>query len=175
MLKVLSFVAMGLGLSSAAVVPKETAEQYRAERMAEIERINAMPNLPWVAGFNERWVCFFSLPFPSSLCGHPACIRSRFLCMAAFVSLDFRIFPQLFFLQHGQPLGASKSLAGAKADRKETMKAAIMAGKVYRAPKISAEEAAQIPASFDSAVNWPQCASMINNIRDQSNCGYVYP
>merc|ERR1711990_622601 len=28
-----------------------------------------------------------------------------------------------------------------------------------------------IPDSFDSETNWPQCAKMINDIRDQSNCG----
>ena len=28
-----------------------------------------------------------------------------------------------------------------------------------------------IPASFDSATNWPHCAETINDIRDQSNCG----
>lgn len=28
-----------------------------------------------------------------------------------------------------------------------------------------------IPSDFDSATNWPKCASMINDIRDQSNCG----
>jgi len=28
-----------------------------------------------------------------------------------------------------------------------------------------------VPDSFDSAVHWPQCAPMINDIRDQSACG----
>lgn len=28
-----------------------------------------------------------------------------------------------------------------------------------------------IPESFDSAVNWPACSKIINDIRDQSNCG----
>jgi len=27
------------------------------------------------------------------------------------------------------------------------------------------------PTDFDSAVNWPECAKVINDIRDQSNCG----
>jgi len=30
---------------------------------------------------------------------------------------------------------------------------------------------APVPDAFDSAVNWPTCAKMINDIRDQSNCG----
>jgi cathepsin B len=38
-------------------------------------------------------------------------------------------------------------------------------------PKPTAEELAAIPASFDSAANWKNCARMITNIRDQSNCG----
>merc|ERR1719261_505165 len=29
----------------------------------------------------------------------------------------------------------------------------------------------EIPTSFDSAENWPQCAKIIGDIRDQSNCG----
>merc|ERR1719384_2286803 len=33
------------------------------------------------------------------------------------------------------------------------------------------EERVEIPASFDSAENWPQCAKIIGDIRDQSNCG----
>ena len=28
-----------------------------------------------------------------------------------------------------------------------------------------------IPDSFDSAENWPECSKVINDIRDQSNCG----
>ena len=28
-----------------------------------------------------------------------------------------------------------------------------------------------IPDSFDSAKEWPKCAKLINDIRDQSNCG----
>ena len=36
---------------------------------------------------------------------------------------------------------------------------------------ISAEEAAGLPESFDSETNWPKCAKVIGDIRDQSNCG----
>ena len=28
-----------------------------------------------------------------------------------------------------------------------------------------------IPKEFDSETNWPHCATVINDIRDQSNCG----
>lgn len=37
--------------------------------------------------------------------------------------------------------------------------------------EFTAEQLAAIPAAFDSATNWPKCADMINDIRDQSNCG----
>merc|ERR1719375_1859985 len=30
---------------------------------------------------------------------------------------------------------------------------------------------ADVPDEFDSATNWPQCAKVIGDIRDQSNCG----
>jgi cathepsin B len=30
---------------------------------------------------------------------------------------------------------------------------------------------ATIPTDFDSRVNWPECDSVINNVRDQANCG----
>merc|ERR1719453_1370004 len=29
----------------------------------------------------------------------------------------------------------------------------------------------EVPDSFDSETNWPQCAKVIGDIRDQSNCG----
>ena len=32
-------------------------------------------------------------------------------------------------------------------------------------------EDASVPDSFDSAENWPNCKKIINDIRDQSNCG----
>jgi hypothetical protein len=42
-----------------------------------------------------------------------------------------------------------------------------------KVPKLTREEveAMDIPDAFDSAENWPQCANVINDIRDQSNCG----
>merc|ERR1711977_793393 len=33
------------------------------------------------------------------------------------------------------------------------------------------DENVLIPESFDSEQNWPQCAKVIGDIRDQSNCG----
>jgi len=68
----------------------------------------------------------------------------------------------------GEPLGVSKSLCGVKEDNLERLKEAILAGEVQveEAPAGFAP-----PDSFDSATNWPACAKVINDIRDQSNCG----
>jgi len=30
---------------------------------------------------------------------------------------------------------------------------------------------ADLPTTFDGSTNWPECASVIRNIRDQANCG----
>merc|ERR1719181_2469556 len=37
--------------------------------------------------------------------------------------------------------------------------------------EFSSNSNADIPTDFDSASNWPQCAKIIGDIRDQSNCG----
>jgi len=47
----------------------------------------------------------------------------------------------------------------------------VASGAWTRAPKISKEQAAALPTDFDSATNWPECAKIIDDIRDQSNCG----
>jgi cathepsin B len=60
---------------------------------------------------------------------------------------------------------------GVKPENAAIMDAAFAEGKLIRAPKISAEEASLIPENFDAALEWPMCAEMINDIRDQSNCG----
>lgn len=64
--------------------------------------------------------------------------------------------------------GASKSLCGVKGNWKATVEAAIARGDVHR---FQAIEDVEIPESFDSAEEWPQCAKSITDIRDQSNCG----
>jgi len=68
----------------------------------------------------------------------------------------------------GEPLGVSKSLCGVKDDNLEKMKEAILAGEieVSEAPINFAA-----PDTFDSATNWPKCSKVIDDIRDQSNCG----
>jgi len=68
----------------------------------------------------------------------------------------------------GEPMGVSKSLCGVKEDNLEKMKESILAGEmeISEAPTGFAP-----PESFDSATNWPSCAKVIDDIRDQSNCG----
>jgi cathepsin B len=70
-----------------------------------------------------------------------------------------------------QAPGASRSLNGVKGDWKAAVEAAIQKGKIKRFAPDAALEAMEIPESFDSATNWPQCAKVIGDIRDQSNCG----
>jgi len=64
--------------------------------------------------------------------------------------------------------GASKHMMGVKGDWRASIEAAIASGKVERYQELTAME---VPADFDSETNWPKCAKIIGDIRDQSNCG----
>jgi len=64
--------------------------------------------------------------------------------------------------------GASKALCGVKGDQKMAVSDMVQRGEIV---ETSVDEQMEIPASFDSAENWPQCAKIIGDIRDQSNCG----
>lgn len=66
--------------------------------------------------------------------------------------------------------GASKDLCGVKGDQKENIKDLIKQGEIQ---EVLLDDArfGEIPDSFDSAEHWPQCAKLIDDIRDQSNCG----
>jgi cathepsin B len=66
--------------------------------------------------------------------------------------------------------GASKSLCGVKANYLEEMEKAIAEGRVERQSDDGLEDQA-FPDHFDSEENWPHCAKIIGDIRDQSNCG----
>jgi len=66
------------------------------------------------------------------------------------------------------PPGASSSMNGVKADSKEALKAAIESGEIE---SFIDESNGDIPDTFDSEANWPHCAKIIGDIRDQSHCG----
>jgi len=69
------------------------------------------------------------------------------------------------------PPGVSSSLNGVLPHSEEELEKAVQEGSVIRYEKISEEKAKALPTAFDAAVNWPKCANMVNDIRDQSNCG----
>lgn len=68
----------------------------------------------------------------------------------------------------GQPLGASKTLCGALPTSPEEKERLIASGLAERGPTTVN---VTLPDNFDSATNWPVCADVINDIRDQSACG----
>ena len=64
--------------------------------------------------------------------------------------------------------GASAPVLGHLGDNKLNVAAAKERGEVVEfVPKL----VNPIPDSFDSAKEWPKCAKLIKDIRDQSNCG----
>merc|ERR1712187_517795 len=67
-----------------------------------------------------------------------------------------------------EPPGASKSMNGVVGDQKAIMDDLINRGEVQ---EFVSDANALIPDSFDSEQNWPECAKIIGDIRDQSNCG----
>jgi len=66
--------------------------------------------------------------------------------------------------------GASKSLCGLKAGWGKSLDDAIQRGEV-KMQKTLLKNSLEAPESFDSETAWPQCAKVIGEIRDQSNCG----
>merc|ERR1712048_792758 len=64
--------------------------------------------------------------------------------------------------------GASKTLCGVKDGWQERIEARIREGTIQR--QLTAQHLT-IPKEFDSEKNWPHCAKIIGEIRDQSNCG----
>jgi cathepsin B len=68
----------------------------------------------------------------------------------------------------GQPLGAAKALCGVQKDAHEKLMASVSAGRVS---VFKADPSVELPDAFDSEANWPKCAKVIGDIRDQSACG----
>jgi hypothetical protein len=69
----------------------------------------------------------------------------------------------------GLPVGASKSSLGTRATSPEALAAGIRAGWLHLVTEaeIAEAKAMDMPVAFDSATNWPSCAEVINDIRDQ--------
>jgi cathepsin B len=67
-----------------------------------------------------------------------------------------------------KPVGASTELLGVPLDYADILDKAIKDGEVQ---EVFADENFVAPDDFDSETNWPQCAKIIGDIRDQSNCG----
>jgi cathepsin B len=70
-----------------------------------------------------------------------------------------------------QAPGASASLMGVKGNWVEDLRDKIRMGEIEEYKPHPDFEAVEVPDSFDSAENWPDCAKTIGDIRDQSNCG----
>ena len=74
-----------------------------------------------------------------------------------------------------QAPGASKTLCGLQGDWKAQIQAKVGAGEIETFYSASNDA---IPDTFDSETNWPQCAKIINDIRDRaraSNWGDPWP
>jgi len=60
-----------------------------------------------------------------------------------------------------------RRLLGVIGDWKQQVEQAVVTGEV----EVFVGSTASVPESFDSIENWPHCAKVIGDIRDQSNCG----
>merc|ERR1719272_1642639 len=67
-----------------------------------------------------------------------------------------------------QAPGASRDMNGVKGDQKAIIDDLVKKGEIEL---LLTDSNAALPDNFDSATNWPQCEKIINDIRDQSNCG----
>merc|ERR1712046_487536 len=68
-----------------------------------------------------------------------------------------------------QAPGSSKDLNGVKGDQKKAIQDLMEKGEIVMDESANAN--IDVPDDFDSETNWPQCAKIIGDIRDQSNCG----
>mmetsp|Transcript_75691 Transcript_75691/g.175517 ORF Transcript_75691/g.175517 Transcript_75691/m.175517 type:complete len:372 (+) Transcript_75691:54-1169(+) len=64
--------------------------------------------------------------------------------------------------------GASQSVCGVIGNQKALIDKAVERGEIDH---LVYDPSVRIPESFDAAEHWPQCAKIIGDIRDQSNCG----
>ena len=71
----------------------------------------------------------------------------------------------------GTPIGSSKSLLGVKPHSRNDLLARVADGSVASGPPSQYAGLPDPPDAFDSEQHWPQCAEIIGDIRDQSDCG----
>jgi len=72
----------------------------------------------------------------------------------------------------GTPIGSVSSLCGVKPGSKAKLDAKVASGEYELVTSNhSSFDGIEVPESFDSEANWPQCSKVIGDIRDQSNCG----
>merc|ERR1711934_866379 len=72
----------------------------------------------------------------------------------------------------GLPIGSVKSLCGIKEGSKADLAARVASGEFELVKEDHPRfQGLEVPEAFDSEENWPQCAKVIGDIRDQSNCG----
>merc|ERR1711959_590039 len=72
----------------------------------------------------------------------------------------------------GLPIGSVKSLCGIKEGSKADLDARVASGEFELVKEDHPRfQGLEVPEAFDSEENWPQCAKVIGDIRDQSNCG----
>ena len=112
---------------------------------AMIEAINKMEGVKWQAGHNER---FASLPVQGSM---------QRLCGVHSNSTDI----------------LDQAVRDGKVVRKSIMPKVSHVSLLFLGEIIflAFQNGLAIPVAFDSATQWPECAKVIGDIRDQSNCG----
>ena len=71
----------------------------------------------------------------------------------------------------GKPVGHSKRLCGVLPDFNEVLVAEREKGRLRQAPLYPEAIISQLPKDFDPVKKWPQCKHVIDDIRDQSDCG----
>jgi len=69
------------------------------------------------------------------------------------------------------PLNASTSRLGLMDEWVQELENAIAQGDVVRWSSSDLGASQDPPESFDSAINWPECAGIIHDIRNQGSCG----
>merc|ERR1719253_2490265 len=102
---------------------------------------------------------------PSSAAAHDEARAAQIHAINSMVGVTWTAGKNARFA--GLPLGAAKDLCGVKPGHKEHLLGQVANGNLSVIPKRSVE----LPDEFDSAEHWPECAKVISDIRDQSNCG----